>query len=349
MRIPLLRLKSLLLVSVLLWGCSNANESAYTVDASGKHPSDWITAHGPSYLNDATNCTGCHGATLTGGISGVSCSSTSFNGQSCHGSGPHPVPWLTHNTVPNQLNSCSPCHGAGLAGGTAAPACAQCHIQLLPGEVPVLGTCISCHGTPPNGAVYPNISAVHNAHTSLPLPPVSSATSNNLCNTCHLGGGSGSPTHGTSLTVAFPTAYNAKTANAAYNSVAGSCANVSCHGAVTTPPWRGGRINPLTQCIICHQAGTAPGVPQANSYYSGKHTKHLVDIGLVCTDCHDMSVVSGTASHFSGLNTPVFELPPASTMRTQLNFNSGTVSCSPGTSPPAGSFSIGVCHAAKNW
>jgi len=340
MKVPLIRLKLLLLASMMLWGCSNANEDTVTVDASGKHPSGWTTSHGASYLRDAASCTPCHGSSLAGGVSGVSCSSSSFNGQSCHANGPHPVPWPAHNTALNQLNSCSPCHGAGLTGGNLAPACSQCHTQLLPGTVPVLGTCISCHGNPPDGAVFPNISAAHQAHTALPLP--------DLCNTCHLGGGSGTATHGTTLTVAFPVAYNAKNANALFNS-AGSCANVSCHGGITTPLWRGGRIDPLGECTICHQAGTAAGLPQANSYYSGEHSFHLVDIGLVCTDCHDMTVVSGAAAHFSNLNTPAFELSPATTMRAPLNFNSGAVSCSPGATPPAGSFSIGVCHSVKNW
>jgi predicted CxxxxCH...CXXCH cytochrome family protein len=187
--------------------------------------------------------------------------------------------------------------------------------------------------------VFPNISAAHKAHTLLALS----------CATCHTGGGSGTTTHGDTLTVAFPAAYNA-TNGAALMQLDGSCANVSCHGGKTSPRWRGGRIDLRSECAACHGAGTAAGVPQANSYYSGEHQKHLVDIGLLCTDCHDMTVVSGAASHFSGLNTPAFELAPASTMRAALNFSSGaTRSCAPGSTPPAGSFSIGVCHSVKNW
>jgi predicted CxxxxCH...CXXCH cytochrome family protein len=331
----------ILMLSALLWGCSSANDSAITVNASGKHPSDWIAVHSTSFLNSTSNCKDCHGSTLTGGISGVSCSSASFNGQSCHANGPHPIPWPAHNQSTNQFNNCTPCHGTALTGGATAPACSQCHTALLPGTVPIAGTCISCHGAPPigpNGSIFPNLSAAHRAHTQHALS----------CSVCHAGGGSGTSTHGTSLTVAFSAAYNAKAANALYNA-AGSCANVSCHGGITTPLWRGGRINPLTQCTICHQAGTAAGLPQANSYYSGEHSRHLVDIGMLCTDCHDMSVVSGAAAHFSNLNTPSFELSPASTMRAPLNFNSSAASCSPGTSPPAGSFSFGVCHPVRNW
>lgn len=343
MRLSLLRLNLFLLVSAVLWGCSSANDSNVIVDPAGKHPSGWTTSHGSYYRKDAATCTSCHGEALTGGITGVSCSSSSFNGTSCHAGGLHPVPWSAHNQSTDQLNSCSSCHGDGLNGSAIAPACSQCHTQLAPGAVPLLGTCLSCHGAPPigpDGSVYPNISAAHHPHTLVQLP--------DSCNTCHLGGGTGTATHGTTLTVAFPTAYNAKTAGAVYSS-SGNCANVSCHGGKITPLWMGGRINPLTECAPCHQSGPSPGQPQANSYYSGQHSEHLLEIGLLCIDCHDMAVVSGTAAHFSGLDTPSFELPPASTMRAPLVFNSVGRSCSPGVTPPAGAFSVGVCHATENW
>jgi predicted CxxxxCH...CXXCH cytochrome family protein len=209
---------------------------------------------------------------------------------------------------------------------------------LQPGTVPQIGTCISCHTIPPAGSAFPNISAAHKAHTTLAI----------ACSVCHTGGGSGTVNHGKRLVVAFPTAYNAKTGPAALNPD-GTCTNVSCHGGLNTKVWRGGRVNPLQDCLLCHEPGPAAGLPQNNSYYSGEHQFHLVTVGLICTDCHDMSAVSGTASHFSGLATPGFELSPASTMRAQLNFSSGVRSCSPGTLPAANSFSIGVCHPTKIW
>lgn len=338
MRHTLRTLHLLLITALFCWGCGQSNDSAVTVNTAGKHPTGWVTSHGPTYLQDAAACKTCHGAALTGGISGVSCSSSSLNGLSCHANGPHPKPWPAHNVAPNQLTTCVVCHGAGLAGSSTAPACAQCHLQLLPGTVPVLGSCVSCHGNPPNGALFPNISGAHAAHLSLAL----------TCSSCHSGGGSGTVSHGTALTMTFSPGFNAKNGTATL-SPAGSCTNVSCHGGNTTPPWRGGRIDPLSDCALCHAAGTTAGLPQANSYYSGEHQKHLVAIGLRCPDCHDMSVVVGSSSHFSGLGTPVFELAPAATMRAALNFTGGVRSCAPGASPPAGAFSVGVCHSAKNW
>lgn len=333
-----MRLIFIVITTALLWGCGTANDNAVTVDSSGKHPANWVSAHPASFIKDSTGCKSCHGSALSGGISGVSCSSASYNGISCHANGPHPLPWPAHNKTTNQLSSCSPCHGAALGGGVTAPPCNKCHTLLPPGNVPVLGTCISCHGNPPNGSIFPNISGAHAAHTTLPLP----------CTACHKGGGSGTAGHGSILTVAFNAGYNAKTGAAIMNKN-GTCSNVSCHGGITTKFWRGGRINPLTDCLLCHEAGNAAGNPQHNSYYSGEHEKHLIDIGLSCIDCHDMAVISGGASHFSGLGTAVFELSPAHTMRTPLNFNSGSKSCSPGSAPPNNAFSIGVCHSTKNW
>lgn len=333
-----MRIMAITILAALLWGCGKANDSAVTVDQTGKHAQGWLTSHGATFLRDSSTCAACHGTTLSGGISGVSCSSSSLNGNACHATGPHPVPWPAHNQVANQLNLCSSCHGKGLSGGPIAPPCSKCHINLPAGTAPVAGTCISCHGNPPNSATFPNISGAHNAHVGLGL----------ACGNCHAGGGTGGTNHGKALTVDFLATYNAASGRALFNP-GGNCVNVSCHGGKNSPPWRGGRINVLRECALCHESGTAPGQPQANSYFSGEHVKHLIDIGLGCTDCHDMSVVSGGASHFSGLQTPSFELSPANTMKTQLNFNSGTVSCSPGVSPPAGSFSIGVCHSLKNW
>lgn len=332
-----MKLILIIMTTALLWGCGKANDSAVTVDSAGKHPSGWVASHSDRFLNSSSSCKDCHGATLTGGISGVSCSSASFNGLSCHATGPHPIPWPAHNQSTNQLNNCSPCHGVALTGGATAPACSSCHTQLLPGTVPVTGTCTSCHGAPPNGAAFPNLSAAHKAHTQLALS----------CAVCHAGGGSGTPNHGKSLTVAINAGYNANSGAAVMNAD-GSCSNVSCHGGKTTQFWRGGTIDPLQDCLLCHDPGPSARTPQNNSYYSGEHQKHL-NLGLLCIDCHDMKDVPGGASHFSGLLTPAFELSPANTMRVPLNFNSGVRSCSPGSTPANNSFSIGVCHSTKNW
>jgi len=344
MREPSVLIKILVaaIISVSLWGCGKANDNAPALDVVGQHPAGWVSKHGPLYLGNPGQCGECHGADLTGGIAKVSCFSVNLGAQTCHPNGPHPVPWPEHNKAPNLGNACTPCHGATLSGGPNAPACSKCHLLLTPGSLPVLGTCITCHNKPPQGAVFPNISGAHRKHN--PRPGVA-----DVCSTCHNGGGSGSSGHGKQLTVAFLPAYGAKTGAATINPD-NSCSNVSCHGGVRTPVWRTGKINPGTDCIQCHTAGTAFQTPQYNSFFSGEHIKHLTEVGLVCTDCHDMSVTSSGASHFSGLNTPsTFELNPQLTIRGPVNYtkNGATATCSPGQLPSG--FSIGVCHGTKNW
>lgn len=323
-----MRLLITLAFGLFLWGCSSSNDSAISVNASGAHPNGWVTQHGTEYLRPASNCKDCHGQDLLGGITGTKC-------DLCH-TMPHSVPWKAHNQTTNQMTACAFCHGAGLVGGPKAPACsiASCHSALASGTVPVIGTCISCHNSPPNSSVFPNRSGNHNAH--LALVGVG-------CSACHTGGGYLTPNHGKLLTVSFLTNYNSKS-GVAFRNNDGTCSNVSCHGGINTRPWLGGRITPLTECDLCHQAGTT----QYNSYNSGWHTSHLTKAGMLCVDCHDMTVSSGGKSHFSDLSTPAFDLAPAATIRAVTNYSGG--SCSPGASPAAGSFSIGICHAgSRSW
>jgi predicted CxxxxCH...CXXCH cytochrome family protein len=178
-----------------------------------------------------------------------------------------------------------------------------------------------------------------------------------VCSTCHDGAGIGTINHFNNvLNSSVLAAYNAKSGTASYTPGAngGTCTNVSCHGGQTTPPWRPkGGINVNTQCTSCHRSRAVSD--QFNSYFSGNpvigppafpnlHDRHVVGIGLVCTDCHDTTILA--ASHFVGLNTSAFEGVPAVTIRAAVTYTgsvaSGASSCSPvntGTN-----FTIGICH-----
>ena len=119
--------------------------------------------HGQVYLADPASCAStCHGADLSGGFSGVSCTD-------CHSDYPHPQGWRnppTHgepSRQPNALARCSVCHGGDFQGGFSGVGCLSCH-PLYPHEpawseprvhgAPVLaegpaqaGCATSCHGT----------------------------------------------------------------------------------------------------------------------------------------------------------------------------------------------------------
>jgi len=315
----------------LLASCgSETGETTIFDQTVGRHTiPDWGSSHGKRYVSSQGICQGCHGADLKGGQSGVSC-------DRCHQL-PHPHPFPAHYAV---TGLCSPCHGTSYEGGPSAPPCSSCHTALPPGFPPVRGECTSCHGTAvgPTGSRFPNRSGSHRIHLS---------HGGIGCDLCHQGGGSGASGHGTRTLapVNFSPSVNGKKGGAAWSPTSRTCTNVSCHGGTTTPLWGSGRINTKAECTACHQSGTT----ETTGYHSGKHTKHLTDINLVCTDCHDTLKLFSTSlpNHFSNLTTARFELSPSATLRDALNYSAG--SCTPGSTPPPGTFSINVCHGTKQW
>ena len=125
----------LLLGLLLLLGCGDPNAKAsFSVD-SQKHAAGWLPVdHKTAAEGDVRSCEECHGADLSGGISGVSCSS-------CHLGGPgstHPQAWgelvaINHSPYvdTNGSTACAnaACHGADLSGiPQSGPSCSSCHL-----------------------------------------------------------------------------------------------------------------------------------------------------------------------------------------------------------------------------
>jgi len=292
------------------------------------------TVHGPIAKKDLSFCQSCHGTAGGPGSNprfNVPIGSLVHGCEDCHlPNTAHPTErgtsgWNGHSSAGNMGNNCILCHGIDLTGGVG-PGCNTCHTALSPGTVPAVGTCVSCHSDPP-------VTGSHTIHNALPEVVTD-------CSSCHSSAGNGTPLHRDStVNVVVATAYNAKTGSAFRNN--GSCLDISCHGGVTTSAWGGSLTN---ACLSCHTAGSASGVPQYNSYYSGRHALHINGVGLQCTDCHAMAVTVGGAGHFTGLKTAVFELAPSATIRVP-----GYPSCNPGSNPLVGTYSIGVCHSSKVW
>lgn len=301
------------------------------------------TLHGPVARQNLRSCQACHGQP---GISGTNprynlpIGSLPNGCETCHPiRAGHPAPWANHRLATietvsgtEKISMCDICHGISLAGGSG-PKCSKCHTLLALGVIPKAGECVSCHGKPPNGApgsALPNIPGAHVKHSNL-------ANVTGVCDSCHNGAGTTTSLHfnGT-VDVNFLSAYNAKSGTATYNSATMTCSNVSCHGGITTPPWRTGSIAISTNCISCHSFGRG----QFNSYSSGKHYYHRTrSIVIDCTDCHD-AAVKLPLKHYVGLNTPQFEGNPADTIRDDVHYDPVQHTCS----PTPGHFSIGVCH-----
>ncbi|GAM07812.1 class III cytochrome C family protein [Geobacter sp. OR-1] len=401
-------------ITMALQGCGSSNSKAPSVNASGKHPADWYTAHRNAFstafiADGAQQCKECHGVNLDGGIASVNCTTglAGFPAGPCHanGHGPRvthqlpfkaanlhgpqanadiagcgachatgtvpgsnprfnvtigsltngcedchktgtahppvdpakvagfPASWNNHAAAGNIAGACTLCHGSLYQGGSG-PACSSCHNRAGAVMPPVAGQCVSCHAKPP-------ATGSHAAHSAV----ASIAT---LCTACHDGAGSGTPRHGSrgfaNVSTAISQDFAAKTGSGSVTASL-TCRNIRCHGGVTTPPWGTGAINAAAECIACHTQGTASQTPQYNSYFSGQHSRHVNSIRLQCTDCHDMSVSSGSNSHFSNMATPIFELSPGLTIRGPVNYSGGR--CSPGNNPAQ--FSVGVCHGSESW
>lgn len=302
--------------------------------------------HGAAASADLVGCQLCHGEAGGAGTNPrfstqVGSLSSGCEASGCHNladpalpavSSAHPVPWRGHAGAGNQLNACALCHGATFQGGSG-PACSGCHTLLAAGTLPAPGICSSCHASSP-------VTGSHTAHRT--LAGVS-------CASCHDGGGAGGVNHGSGSTlIAFQPPWSAKSGVATRNQN-GSCSLVSCHGGITTPLW-GGSLDVASQCTSCHGDGTGDPAnpPEFNSYRSGRHALHVAE-GLACSDCHDMTVTAGGASHFGALATPSFELPAAATVRGYLNYNPAGPSClAPGIAPAGNT--VGACHTgARTW
>lgn len=217
------------------------------------------------YLN-AAGCGTCHGfppATTThSGVtpalcitchSHVNATGTGFTDQRKHvngvidAAGGHTFPFggsvhrpggsgstLADSKAP--FSRCSGCHDTITSGGTypvasgAKPLCSACHLYMnnFTGISP---GCWDCHGSSassgmPNGTTFPNLAGRHNDHSGI------------TCDVCHYGGGTGTPTHGSSnhlfktannVVVAFSTAGGTMSATRSYNSGT-NILSVTCTG-----------------------------------------------------------------------------------------------------------------------
>jgi predicted CxxxxCH...CXXCH cytochrome family protein len=334
---------SALLACALLFGCSTPNSQTFLDPETGKHVSGWLPAgHMTAATANLSVCSDCHGTSLDGGISTVSCTS-------CHLGGPtsvHPANWApiysTHgpyvNSAPSGTAACANqyCHGTDLAGvANSGPSCDKrygiggCHTLTVPFD-PTSVICGACHRTPPSGTQFPNIAGKHGQHVTLGAYII--------CATCHNGsdGVSGITFHfnGTVEVFSLPTpTYNAVGVTATYNPANNTCSNVSCHGGQTTPNWLTGSIDVNTQCTSCHVVGTALATPQYNSAYSGQHIKHVIEQGIFCTACHDTGLLA--VNHFTTLNTSAMEGPAKNTIKPSIQYNGATCN--------------NPCHDPQSW
>jgi len=306
-----IRMNKLILIVAMgtvtvMFGCSNPNSQSNFDPETGKHISGWLPAdHMNAAKADSSGCTQCHGTSLDGGISSVSCTSCHMGGaMAVHPADWNPIfsqhgPYVNSATTGTAACANQYCHGTTLTGvANSGPSCTSCH--SLPFD-PATVICGACHRIPPAGTQAPNIAGRHAVHTAI------TGTTQPSCAVCHDGsdGVTGTDAHynGT-VNVSVLATYDAKGVIASYNDAGAAiytCSNVSCHGGQTTPNWRTGSIDVNAQCTSCHVVGTALATPQYNSAYSGHHDKHVNDVRAACTECHSTSKLA--VVHFNDLDT----------------------------------------------
>jgi predicted CxxxxCH...CXXCH cytochrome family protein len=188
--------------------------------------------------------------------------------------------------------------------------------------------CASCHGNPP-------ATAAHAKHINVNLTGVT-------CSACHNGAGTGAAAvhdnvNRTAAVISISTTFNPETGSTpTYSS--GTCSSVSCHGGQSTPNWTSTYTIDYAAndyCNRCHQLRDAliSASLQYNSYGSatndpnGLHSRHVINGGALCADCHDPALLTSSA-HFGGLTTPAMTGANI-TIRTSIDYrpNASNMTC----------------------
>ena len=285
----------ILALAALISSCSTANQDSplSLINADGKHPDGWVSAHGQYAAPDGSLCMDCHGDDLAGGISGVSCSTDAVG---CHSGGPafHPADWLdssltgnawhgdayTNGFLVNGIDDCSDCHEPPALDDPVGGKCIICHFTISGGRSPGgwahadTGTghssyagsseetvCVNCHDI---NISFGNQPSCHNCHDVVihAVPNLgheqsvsTSGQFTTLCSTCHA-------ISGTSPNASAPLCVSCHTESSPYSGA--NC--TSCHGE---PPNSGehGEHDGEADCDECHQgAGSGSGL---NHFYDG--------------------------------------------------------------------------------
>jgi len=149
-------------ILIMIAACKSTPNSRSLINPdTGKHATDWVSAHPSHYVADPGQCSDCHGTDLKGGISGVSCFSADFSGVACHALGPagHPANWAVpseHGTAAKGAPSrvpitgfsvCAVCHGSDFNGGAVGMNCFTCHGGSAPHPTAWMPTSTYQHNT----------------------------------------------------------------------------------------------------------------------------------------------------------------------------------------------------------
>ncbi|RJR16408.1 MAG: CxxxxCH/CxxCH domain-containing protein [Nitrospiraceae bacterium] len=308
----------------------------------------------PVWGTDVASCTACHAAVPSTGSHQKHVVTTSYKKadcDSCHDGAEEslmpPEQHLDGNIDVYDSASGDLGYPENKSPGTAYAACstAYCHStgqSTASGNssTPAYSTvtwggsagCGTCHGVTEETGL---ISGSHAAHLG------SAGVAG--CSDCHTGAANDASSYNSIEHInRFIDVANAYSADGAPGNGYGTCAVASCHedgtgSMVTTPVW-----GSVTECSACHAA--APS--------TGSHTKHLLQSGVACSDCHDAAVQGTTAptQHLDG-NIDVYNSTPGDLGYPQDKAKGSAystcsnISCHGGTSATWGGTACLDCHS----
>lgn len=299
----------ILLMCVSIWGCSTANDNPVDVTVSGKHPAGWAVAsnggsHPALFLSAPDKCKECHGTDLLGGITKVSCSSTSCHAQGPYGHAPGWNAYTAHGAHAkaaaagvNGMAFCKNCHGANYTGGVGKSCMtAGCHNSPAPHPATPWKGLLTTHATtdPSNAPVCAQCH-IGGAFLTSSVNPSSTGISGCFNNTlCHgVKGHTATYPGATHKSVGFDfgpdclVCHTAVTPGAVYPATAGTppvCS--SCH-----PGWASSPA--IIGCGGCHGdpnplGSDGYGQPTGSTFpnFAGQHRRHS-NVGIAtCAYCH---------------------------------------------------------------
>lgn len=286
----ILRFAALLILLTFVGGCGGGGGSTPAVNAAGKHPTNWYSAHRLAYLRDKTGCRECHGVISDpiGGITKINCTTTCHEGGHLPRNEGHAQIFLAgtiHGPVAKiDLIYCQYCHGQ--PGGAGSNPRFNLSISTAPNGC----ESINCH----NGAAL-------STGLGHPNPWLGHNTSGNQTNACVL-------CHG-----------------AHYEGGSGPACN-SCHKqlAATVIP----KLS--DNCSSCHDNPPADVGDINSNYpnNAGSHAKHTVLAGVTCYTCH-LGTGSGSSTHYEASRTQL-EHPVSVVFNANYDSKQGVASISGG-------------------
>jgi len=278
--------------AALFSGCSTANQDSplSLIDASGKHSSDWLAVHGGDSQPDGSFCVDCHGYDLAGGITGISCSSESFDGFSCHANGPafHPVDWLNKDASGDTWHAQAYQTGFQIRGLD----CVDCHTPPSLDD-PDGGKCVICHFTIDGGRTPGGWTHGLSGHSSW-----AGSTEETVCVNCHEVNnrfGNGPFCHNCHGVSSHDVPYlDHNTVVPTVDDFNSSCS--ACHSITGTSPASGAPV-----CVSCHTQGSPYVQTNCTSCHgrppnTGKHYRHRSEAS--CSDCHQGAGTGSGLKHF---------------------------------------------------